>query len=298
VSTGTPVSAGTDVTSGAAASARAPSRRRETFDRTWLLWTVTVFVLVLMLLPVVVVVLFSLNSQSSLIVFKHPSLIWYRTLLHDSAMLGSLRISVEIAVLAAVASLILGTLLAFGMQRGSRAGSGASGSMVFLRLVTPETATAASLFLLFTQLHVTLSFWTIVVGHVALCTAFVAVVVRSQLSGLNREVEFAAQDLGARRLGALWLVVIPQLRWTLVSAGLLAFVLSFDDFVTTYFTAGVGPQPLPLRIYSMLRFGVTPEVNAAGIAMLVVVGFVLSLAALCLFFIRRRAGGRALGIGR
>ena len=260
--------------------------------RPWILWGVTVFVLALMLLPVVVVMMFSLNSQSSLIIFRHASLTWYRTLLQDGAMLGSLLTSAEIAVIAALASLLLGTLLAFGMQRGTRTGSATAGGLVFLRLVTPETATAAALFLLLTQLKITLSFWTIVAGHVALCTAFVAVVVRSQLSGINRETEYAAQDLGARRLSALWLVVIPQLRPTLLAAGLLAFVLSFDDFVTTYFTAGVGTQPLPLRIYSMLRFGVTPEVNAAGMLMLGVVAVVLSATALSLVAGRRRTAGR------
>jgi ABC-type spermidine/putrescine transport system permease subunit II len=263
-----------------------------TARRAWVLWTVTVAVLALMLLPVAVVVLFSLNSQNSLIIFRHPSVTWYRVLFHDGPMLGSLGISAEIAAIATAGSLLLGTLLAFGMQRGSRPSAAASGGMVFLRLVTPETATAASLFLLFTQLHITLSMWTIVAGHVALCTAFVTVIVRSQLSGLNREIEYAAQDLGARRMGALWLVVIPQLRWTLVSAGLLAFVLSFDDFVTTYFTAGVGAQPLPLRIYSMLRFGVTPEVNAAGITMLAIVAALLAVVALAVVIVRRRAASR------
>jgi ABC-type spermidine/putrescine transport system permease subunit II len=94
---------------------------------------------------------------------------------------------------------------------------------------------------------------------------------------MNPELEYAAQDLGSRRLQALWLVIIPPLRPTLVSAGLLSFVLSFDDFVTTYFTSGTGTQPLPLRIYSMLRFGVSPEVNAAGVVMLGVVVVVLGV---------------------
>jgi len=273
-------------------TAAARSDRPGNARRPWVLWAITVLVLALMLLPVAVVMLFSLNSQSSLIVFRNVSLTWYRTLFHDGPMLSSLLISAEIAVIAALASLLLGTLLAFGMQRGGRAGSTTANGMVFLRLVTPETATAAALFLLLTQMKFTLNFWTIVAGHVALCTAFVAVVVRSQLSGINRETEYAAQDLGARRLGALWLVVIPQLRATLVAAGLLAFVLSFDDFVTTYFTAGVGTQPLPLRIYSMLRFGVTPEVNAAGVVMLAMVAVVLTATALGVVIVRRRAVGR------
>lgn len=269
-------------------SALRPSRRGETFDRTWGLWAVTALVLVLMFIPVGVVVLFSFNHDSSLIVFDHLSTTWYSRLLHDSSMLASLRVSVEIAVLSAALATAFGTLLALGMQRAWRPAANGTGATVFLRLVAPETATAASLLLMFTQLKVTLSFWTILVGHVALTVAFVAVIVRSRLAGLNHEIEAAAQDLGASRVSALWLVVLPTLRSTIASAGLLAFVLSFDDFVTTYFTSGVGGQPLPLRIYSMLRFGVTPEANAAGILMLALVALVLSLSALIVVAVRRR----------
>ncbi len=256
------------------------------------LWAVTGVVLGLMMVPVIVVLLFSLNSQDSLIVFRHFSSTWYRTLFHDSGMLSSLRVSIELAVLAAVISTMLGTALAVGMTRGSRRASAAAGGVAFLRLVTPETATAAALLLLFTQLKVTLSFWTILAGHLALCTAFVTVIVRSRLVGMNREVEYAAQDLGSRRFQAVWLVVLPPLLRTLIAAALLAFVLSFDDFVTTYFTSGTGAQPLPLRIYSMLRFGVTPEVNAAGVLMLGIMAIVLTIVAIVVGVGVRRSSRR------
>lgn len=247
------------------------SERKDTFDRTWVLWLVTSGVLALLLIPVVVVTFFSFNSQKSLIVFDQASLRWYRELFGDPSMVQSLALSTEIALLSALIALTLGTMLAFGIQRGSRRAASASTGTVFLRLVTPETATGAALFLMFSQLDIPLSFWTITVGHVALSTALVTVIVRSRLANLGEDLEQAAQDLGAGRLQSLWLVVLPPMRATLVSSGLLAFVISFDNFITTYFTAGIGVQPLPLRIYSMLRFGVTPEVNAAGVVMLIFV---------------------------
>lgn len=269
-------------------------RHHETFDRTWRLWLVTWFVLIFLMAPVAVVALYSFNTKNSLISFEGYSLRWYRDLFNDPSMIASLRISTVIAALTAAVSVILGTLLAFGLQRGSRGAATTAGGSVFLRLVTPETATGASLFLLFSQLKVTLSFWTILIGHVAVCTALVTVVVRSRLSAMNSELEFAAQDLGSRRLQSLWLVVIPPLTPTLLSAGMLAFVLSFDNFVTTYFTAGTGTQPLPLRIYSMLRFGVTPEVNAAGVVMLVLVACVLTATAVAVVVTRRSIQARAI----
>ena len=253
------------------------TRPSETFDRTWVLWLATLAVLVLLLAPVLVVAVFSFNSQNSLIVFESPSLRWYREVFNDPTMVDSLALSTEIALLSSTASVVLGTLLALGIQRGARVGARASGGTVFLRLVTPETATGAALFLMFSQAHITLSFWTITVGHVAILTALVTVIVRSRLATLGDDLEEAAQDLGAGRLRALWLVVIPPMRSTLISAGVLAFVVSFDNFITTYFTAGLGAQPLPLRIYSMLRFGVTPEVNAVGMVMLVFVTVAIAL---------------------
>ena len=161
-------------------------------------------------------------------------------------------------------------MLAFGIQRGFRAVAGASNGMLMLRLVSPETATAVASLLLFTQLGFTLSRGTIVAAHVAVCLPFVAVVVYSRLAVMNPEIERSAMDLGATRMQALRLVSLPVLLPAIGAASLLVFVLSFDDFITTFFTAGIGVPPLPLRIYGMLKFGVTPIVNAVGMLMLLI----------------------------
>ena len=195
----------------------------------------------------------------------------------------------EIALVTTAISTAAGTMLAFGLQRGSRRLIAVSDAALITRLVSPETATAVALLLLLTQLGFTLDRFTIILGHIALCLPFITVVVRSRLSGLNPEAEDAAMDLGATRLGALRLVALPALWPSIIAAGMLAFVLSFDDFVTTYFTSGVGVDPLPIRIYSMLRFGVTPAVNAIGVMMMVITVAVSGAAFLLLRLARRRS---------
>ncbi len=241
----------------------------EGFDRPRTLWVVTVLTLVFLFLPLLVVAVFSFNATDSLTSFDGASLRWYREFFRDEDLLASMRLSVIIAGIASLASVVLGTLLAVGVRRGRRwLGSPTSGS-VFLRVLTPETAIGVALLLLFTQLGIPLSTTTVVVSHTVLCLAFVAVVVGSRLALLNPEVEDAAMDLGATRFQAFRLVALPVLWPSIVAGGLLAFVLSFDNFITSFFTSGVGIPPLPVRIYGMLKFGVTPVVNVVGVLMLV-----------------------------
>lgn len=244
--------------------------RTATFDRPRTLWVVTFSVLVLLYLPLAVVFLYSFNSSESLVQFEGFSLRWYRAVLDDGEMLASLRVSVEVALLTTVFSVLLGTLLSFGIVRAMPLLGRPAQASVLLRVVTPETATGVALLLMFTQLGFTLSRVTLVLAHVALTIAFVAVVVTSRLTALNDEVEEAAMDLGATRLQSVWLVAVPSLRPAIVASALLAFVLSFDNFITSFFTTGIGVPPLPVRIYSMIRYGVSPEVNAIGALMLVI----------------------------
>jgi ABC-type spermidine/putrescine transport system permease subunit II len=270
--------------------ARSRSRRgaRPGFDRPRVLWVVTLLVLVLLYLPLGVVFLYSFNSSNSLVSFAGFSLRWYRSVFENGDMLASLWVSVQVAVVTTVASVLLGTLLAFGVVRGLAALGRPAQAAVFLRVVTPETATGVALLLMFTQLGFTLSNVTLVLAHVSLCVAFVTVVVTSRLTALNEEVEDAAMDLGATRLQAVWLVAVPALRPAILASGLLSFVLSFDNFITSFFTSGIGVPPLPVRIYSMIRYGVSPEVNAIGACMLVITVVVI-LAALA---VARVAGRR------
>ena len=139
---------------------------------------------------------------------------------------------------------------------------------MLLPLITPEIVTAVGLLLLFGQVKMELSTQTIILGHITFSISYVTVIVRARLSLLNREVEEAAMDLGATELGALRLVTLPALYPAIAASALLVFVLSFDDFVTSVFTSGAGTSPLPVRIYSLLRVGVSPEINAVGTTMI------------------------------
>jgi ABC-type spermidine/putrescine transport system permease subunit II len=265
---------------------------RAGFDRPRTLTVVTVAVLAFMLVPILVVALFSFNADRSLANFSGLSLRWYREAFENGELRASLWVSVEIAAIATLLSTVLGTMLAFGLQRGNRRAAAATNGAILLRLVSPETATAVAALLLFTQLGVTLSNTTIVLSHVAFCMAFVTVIVRSRLVSLNPEVEAAAMDLGATRLGALRLVALPLLWPAILSAAMLSFVLSFDDFVTSLFTSGIGTPPLPVRIYAMLKLSVTPVINALGVLMVLVI----ALVAVAVFSSLRLAARRAPAI--
>ncbi|MET1132228.1 MAG: ABC transporter permease [Aeromicrobium sp.] len=263
-----------------------------TFDRPRFLWVVTGLTLAFLFVPVVVVTVFSFNSSASLTSLDGASLRWYRAFFDDVDLLASLRLSVVIALVSSVASVVLGTLVAVGIRRGTRFIGGPTNGSVFLRVLTPETATGVALLLLFTQLGIPLSTTTVVISHTVLCLAFVAVVVGSRLALLSPQIEEAAMDLGATRLHAFRLVALPVLWPSIVAAGLLAFVISFDNFITSFFTSGLGVPPLPVRIYGMLKFGVTPVVNAIGVLMLVGTVVAVGLAALLAAQVRRLRGAQ------
>jgi spermidine/putrescine transport system permease protein len=271
-------------------SATMPVRRRARFA--WgraVLWMITALVGLFLLVPVIVVVVFSFNSKKSLNSFAHPSLRWYTGLFDNSGLLASVRLSLEIAAVTAVASTVLGTLFAFGLVRARTRWARPPGAILLTTLVTPEIATAVALFLVFTSgLHWSLSPVTVVIGHVTFSLVYVTVIVRTRLAGLRPELEEAARDLGCTELQSLRLVVLPQLAPAIVGAALLTFVLSFDDFVTSTFTTGAGTSPLPVYIYGAIKFGLSPEINAVGSLMLLIT-LVLGTAGVLLTRVRSAA---------
>ena len=155
-----------------------------------------------------------------------------------------------------------------------------------------------SALLLFTQLGLRLSLLTIMLAHITFSISYVTVVVRARLAALHPEVEQAAMDLGASRIQTVWLVVLPALWPAILASGLLTFALSFDDFVLSFFTTGVSPQPLPVRIWSAIRFGVTPTINAIGTLMLAISVFCIGLAVLLPRLIGRRESGLGVLLGQ
>ena len=236
-----------------------------------------------MFAPLVVVVLFSFNNRRSVQEFGGFSLEWYRAFLDSESLRGSLIASLEIAVATMVIGTVLGTLLAFGLVRARTRFSSTANVLMLIPLVTPEIVAGVSALLLFSQLGMRLSLLTIIIAHITFSISYVTVVVRARLASLNPEVEQAAMDLGATRVATFRLVVLPALWPAVLAAGLLIFALSFDDFVLSYFTTGESPQPLPVRIWSAIRFGVTPTINAIGTLMLVI-----SLAAVALALVLQR----------
>jgi spermidine/putrescine transport system permease protein len=244
-----------------------------------------------MFAPLVVVALFSFNASRSVQDFDGFSLEWYRQFLESDSLRGSLVASLQIAFVTMLAATALGTMLAFGLVRARTRWAQSANVLMLIPLVTPEIVAGVSAFLLFTQIGLQLSLLTIVIAHITFSISYVTVVVRARLATLGPEVEQAAMDLGATRLQTFRLVVLPALWPAVLAAGLLVFALSFDDFVLSYFTTGESPQPLPVRIWSAIRFGVTPTINAIGTLMLAISLLAVGLA----LFISRRRGVSLLG---
>ena len=253
----------------------------------FLLWTFA---------PIAIVVLFSFNSGKSLQNFEGFSTQWYSEFFGDQQLRDSLIASLEIALVTMVVATLLGSLLAFGLVRSRNRLSPVTNVMMLIPLVVPEIVAGVTALLLFTQIGMQLSLTTIILAHITFSISYVTVIVRGRLAALNREVEEAAMDLGATRIQTLRLVVLPALWPAILAAGLLTFALSFDDFVLSFFTTGEEVQPLPVRIYSAIRFGVTPVINAIGALMLLVSVSTIVLALLLPRLLGRR--GQTVLIGK
>jgi ABC-type spermidine/putrescine transport system permease subunit II len=268
------------------------------FDRPRFLRVYTLLFFAFLFAPIALVVLFSFNSTKSLQNFDGFSLRWYEQFFESESYRDSLAASIQIALITMLVATAIGTLLAYGLVRARARWSEGLNVLMLLPLVTPEIVAGASALLLFTQVGLELSLTTIVLGHITFSISYVTVVVRARLAALGTEVEDAAMDLGATRLQTFRLITLPALWPAILAAGLLVFALSFDDFVLSFFTTGESPQPLPVRIWTAIRFGVTPTINAIGTFMLVVSILVIGLAmAIPRLFGRRENGLRVL-LGR
>ena len=228
--------------------------------------------------PLVVLVLFSFNG-GRFTVWEGFSLRWYQAAVSDPQLAEGLVNSLLIAVVAGVLSTVIGTLAAYGMWR--RSAPVLSGAL-YLSLVTPEIVTGVSLLALFQWafrfLHLKLGLYTVVIAHVAFSIAYVTIVVSSRLRSYDRTLEEAAMDLGATEWGAFRRVTLPAIAPAVAAAGLLALVVSFDDYVITSLVAGVDSQTLPMVIYAMARRGVSPVVNAVSALIVVAFGAVIVVA--------------------
>lgn len=231
-----------------------------------------------MYIPIFVLVCFSFEKSRLAVKFTGFTFDWYLKLFHNDDIGLALANSLIVAVLAVLVSSVMGTMAAVGLTRLHFKGKGAYRGLLLLPIIIPEIAMAVAALILFIAIGVPLGLATIVVSHIVFCVAYVTLTVMGRMEGLDPRLEEAAQDLGASPLSAFFRVTLPLLAPGIVAGALLAFVLSLDDFVITQFTAGVGSTTLPLRIFSMVKFGVSPEINALSTLMILVTGGITLIA--------------------
>src|SRR5688572_31501333 len=223
-------------------------------------------------LPIVLLVIYSFNESRLVTVWGGFSTRWYVALLRNEALLDAAWVTLRVALLSATIATVLGTLAAVALtRRGRFFGRTLFSGMVFAPLVMPEVITGLSLLLLFVAIGFDRGFWTVTLAHITFSMCFVAVVVQSRLLSFDQSVEEAALDLGATPLRTFFEVTLPIIAPAVLSGWMLAFTLSLDDLVIASFTTGPGATTLPMKIYSQVRLGVTPEINAACT---ILIGFV------------------------
>jgi spermidine/putrescine transport system permease protein len=239
--------------------------------------------------PILLLIIFSFNDSRSLGTWHGFTLQWYQNIFNDvvggearfstGLMLNSLGNSVIVGVAATLIATTLGTMVALSLARGNYPGKRFVDSLLYLPVVIPEITQGISLLIFFnlifdfvgtlTGTRGQFGFPTIIIGHVAFNVSYVAIVVRARLADMNPRLEEAARDLGANEWTTFWRITFPLILPGVISGALLAFTLSLDDFVITFFTSGVGTTTLPVFVYGLLKLSVTPEINAISTLILV-----------------------------
>jgi spermidine/putrescine transport system permease protein len=228
-------------------------------------------------IPILVLIIFSFNSQKLNIHWEGFTLSWYNVLFHDQQILLATRNTLMIAIVSTLVATVIGTMAALAMQRYHFPLYSTSETLMYIPIVIPEVVMGISLLVFFVLIKFTLGLVTITLSHIAFNIPFVALVVRARLHGYDNAIDEAAMDLGANELTTFWRVTLPTIMPGVLSGAMLALTLSLDDYIITYFTAGPGSSTLPLRVYSMVRFVVTPEINALSTLWVLLVFVILAI---------------------
>ncbi len=237
------------------------------------LWSLAVYLF--LYAPLLVLAAFSFNKGRLTASWEGFTFEWYLKLLDNRQVLSALRNSLVVGVAATLVSTVAGTAAALAFHRWRFRRQAALDALVTLPIVVPEIVLASSLLLLFAALGLRLGFLTVILAHVAFCVSYAVVVVKARLAGFDRSLEEAAMDLGAGPFATFFKVTLPVIAPGVLAAALLSFALSIDDYVITSFVAGVGSTTLPVQIYSMVRSGVSPEINAVSTVLLVATSLLL-----------------------
>lgn len=228
-------------------------------------------------LPIALLVIFSFNTQKLNIRWEGFTLHWYKVLFQDQEVLLATRNTMIIAFISTIVSTIIGTLAALALQRYRFPGYTFAESTMYIPVIIPEVVMGISLLVLFSLVKFQLGIASITLAHIAFNIPFVTLVVRARLHGFDKSIEEASMDLGANEIITFWRVTLPTILPGVLAGAMLAFTLSLDDYVITYFTAGPGSTTIPLRVFSMVRFAVTPEVNALSTIWVMSVFIILAI---------------------
>jgi spermidine/putrescine transport system permease protein len=223
-------------------------------------WTVVGFAF--LYLPIAVLIVYSFNTSRLNVQWRGFTLEWYRAVLANTPLLRAAQNSLVIALISTAISVVLGTAGAWLLHRYRYRGAGAILTLVAVPMVMPEILMGISLLIFFAATGVALGFTTVIIGHVTFCFPFVLVAIQARLRGLDPAMEHAALDLGATPWRAFWLVIVPWLRPAILAGALMAFTLSWDELIVTFFTTSAASATLPIRVFGLAKVGLNPMLNA------------------------------------
>lgn len=238
----------------------------------------SIAVLIFLYLPILVLIVFSFNQSRFNASWTGFTWDWYLSLFKNREVLKALTNSLIVATVATIASTLMGTLAAIGLHKNKIRFRSAVDGLIYLPIIIPEIVMGLSLLLLFSQLQIPLGRTTIIIAHITFCVSFVIITVSARLEGMGKQLDEAAQDLGATPFQTFRYVTLPLIMPGILAGALMAFTLSIDDFVISFFVAGPGADTLPLYIYGMVKRGITPEINALSTVMIVVTMILVILA--------------------
>jgi spermidine/putrescine transport system permease protein len=231
-----------------------------------------VFIYVFLYFPMAVLIIYSFNNSQYSLTWKGFTLAWYHLLLTDGTLLQVALNSLTVATCAATLATVIGTTAAVSLYRYRFFGRQVLYALIYVLIMSPDIVMGISLLILFVSIRLPLGFWTLLLAHITFCIPFVVVTVYSRMSGFDRHILEAAKDLGASEYQIFRSIILPLLMPAVLAGWLLSFTLSMDDVIISFFVTGPGFEVLPLRIFSMVRLGVKPEING-----LCTIMFVLTL---------------------
>lgn len=230
----------------------------------------TFLIYFILYMPIIVLVIFSFNNSKVNAVWKGFTFSWYLNLLKDKNVLMAMGNSLIVASISTLVSTMIGTFAAIGMYKYKFKGKTVLDGMLYVPVIIPEIVMGIALLMFFKQLKVHMGITTLIIAHITFSISYVVIVVRARLEGFDKHLEEAAMDLGANELTTFMRVTFPVIMPGIIAGALLAFTLSLDDVIISFFVSGAGYTTLPLRIFSMVRFGVSPEINALSTIMLLI----------------------------